>query len=710
MKKYKIGALLLATTMMSSVLLTGCSDNASETTAAPETTAAAETTTATPEETTAASGEYTPEYPDTNGAPALLEDFGVDPMMFVARGEVTTEMVDADQAGNVACKISGRTDAWNGINFPADVFVGNQIRIQTRCKCDGGTVRISVQYDSMGNTTYSNVFDITGCKDEYVVGAGTFTIPENVTNCFVYIEGVDTNDIYADYMYTTVQGEYVEPAGTTLELVDTSDYPNISELYQDYFKLGVAIPNSLVTNDSQEFITLVGQEFNSITLENELKPDSVLDAAENLADPEKYNECPAVHFDNSKDALDYAQANSLKVRGHVLVWYSQTPDWFFYENYDINGELASRDLMLTRMENYIKEVLTYMEENYPGLFYAYDVVNEAVDDSYGIRDCYWKQVIGDDYIEKAFEFARKYAGEGVALFYNDYNEYVAGKQDKIIEVLKPIAEAGNIDGFGMQSHINTSITAEEYVDVLKRYVDELGVIIHITELDIKQSTVSFNPEYDQGVFYNELFKALIAVKDEGYPIESVTFWGLTDDVSWRANEHPLLFNGDLSIKDSFRGVQFAMTGEELQKPDDYREPLDASTAIDENYEGDTFYGNPRISSTLTVVTDDPYEGNACLMNSEGTAEYDGYSIDVSRFVGYTINYSFAVKSPCSEVHLVADIEGEWPWLEQIDTSSGEWVLVEGSYTVPDLSSLSLYFETPDMTEFYVDAIHIEAAA
>lgn len=708
MKKNKLTVLLLATAVLGSSLLTACDSKPEETTAATTTEAAAtETTVAETEAVT--SGAYAPEYPADNGNPAFYEDFG-ETNDFVARGDVATELIDADEDGNIACHISNRTDNWNGINFPADQFVGNQIRVQVRAMCDGGTVRVSIQYDAMGTTSYNNLFDITGCAGTYQVGAGTFTIPENVTNCFVYIEGVDTTDIYADYMYVTVQGDYVAPSGVVAEIVDTSDYPSLKDAYSDIFRLGVALPNSMVSNEHQEYITLVSQQFNSITLENELKPESVLDAAACLADPETYNECPAVHFDNAKDTLDYAMANDIKVRGHVLVWYSQTPDWFFYENYDINGELASRELMLTRMENYIKAVLTYMDETYPGLFYAYDVVNEAVDDSFGIRQCYWTEVIGDDYIEKAFEFARKYAGEGVALFYNDYNEYVAGKQEKILEVLKPIAEAGNIDGFGMQSHINTSITADEYVQVLKKYVDELGVIIHITELDIKQSPSSPNAEYDQGVFYNELFKALIAAKNEGYAIESITFWGLTDDVSWRANERPLLFNGDLSIKYSFTGVLLAVTGEEIPLPDDYVEPLDASTAIEENYESDDFYGSPRIASTLTIVTDDPFEGSSCLMNSEGSAEYDGYSIDVSRFCGYTINYSFAVKSPASEVHFVADIDGEWPWITNVDTSSGEWVEVSGTYEVPDLASLSIYFETPDMTEFYVDALTISAAS
>lgn len=705
MKKRKVASLAIAFAMLfSAFAIAGCDKTDSVETSATEATSAEVS------ETTEKQGFVPPKpvvsVPEVkDGVPAIIEDFTGDENLAIARGDVTTELVDSDTGK--ALKISGRTDNWNGANFACDFFSGNTIRVEVGVKCDGGTARISFQYDSYGTTTYSNIVDVTGCSSDYTKGVGTAAIPTGVENVYVYVEGVDTTDIYIDYIFVTCEGDYIEP-NFTVELADYSEYESLAELYEPYFKIGTAIPNSMVENE--DLIGFVQKEFNSITLENELKPEAVLDYDTCISDLDTYNENPAIHFDNAQAALDYAKANGIAVRGHVLIWHSQTPDWFFYENYDVNGELASRDLMLKRMENYIKNVFEYIDANYPGVFYAYDVVNEAIGDDNNLRQSNWTETVGDDFIFKAFEYADKYVPEGIDLFYNDYNEYVPAKQDKILEYLKPIAEAGYIDGFGMQSHINTGITAEQYVEVLKKYSDELGgVKIHVTELDVKQSTVSFNPEYDQGLFYQSLFEALIDAKEEGYPIESVTVWGISDTNSWRANELPLLFNGDLSQKDAFRGVVNAVTGDVLEKPADYREPLGAGDPINEDFEGDSYYGSPRISSTLTVVGD-AYEGDKCLECSGGTAEYDGYSIDVSRFLGHTIKYSFAVKSDAAETRFTADIDGSWPGLASVDTSSGEWIVVEGTYDVPsDLSSLSLYVETADMSSFCIDSIVIEAA-
>ena len=219
----------------------------------------------------------------------------------------------------------------------------------------------------------------------------------------------------------------------------------------------------------------------------------------------------------------------------------------------LGGELADRELMLKRMENYIKSVMEWTNENYPGLISAWDVVNEAAADDGGMRESLWYETIGDDYIAKAFEFARKYAPEGTKLFYNDYNSYMAGKQKDILAFLKPIAEAGNIDGMGMQTHINTGTSPALYMIALKKYHEELGVEIHITELDVGTQK-NGDWEKTQGDYYRDFMQRLVELKKEGVPITSVTLWGLTDALSWRAGEFPLLFNADLSKKPAFDGM------------------------------------------------------------------------------------------------------------------------------------------------------------
>ena len=135
--------------------------------------------------------------------------------------------------------------------------------------------------------------------------------------------------------------------------------------------------------------------------------------------------------------LKLASDNGLKLRGHTLVWHSQTPEWFFHKDYNVDKSLVSKDVMRQRMESYIKKVLTYCQENYPGVVYAWDVVNEAVNDDGTMRtSSIWYKVYGDaGYVTDAFTFARKYADKDVKLFLNDYNEYAAAKRDRIYQVV-----------------------------------------------------------------------------------------------------------------------------------------------------------------------------------------------------------------------------------------------------------------------------------
>ena len=362
--------------------------------------------------------------------------------------------------------------------------------------------------------------------------------------------------------------------------------------------------------------------------------------------------------------------------------------------------------MLTRMENYIDAVMNWCETNYPGVIYAWDVVNEAAADDGGMRDCYWKQTIGDDYVAKAFEFARKHGPAGVQLFYNDYNESQTSKQDDILAFLKPIAEAGNLDGMGMQSHISSGLNVDNYVEAAKRYADELGVVIHITELDVT-APKSVNPMYDQGVYMKKFFTAIIEADKAGVPIECVTVWGLTDDMSWKSATKPLLFYGNLAPKPAYEGVMCAINGGEVAKPADYVEPVSDTTPFTEDYEDQSFIGGPRYSSVQKVV-EGGHDSGFCLQNTEGYAEYDGYSIDVSQYAGHVIHVSFWIKSKADVCKCTADIDGTWPTIAEVQTGSEEWIFGEGDFEIEEGATLTIYFESSDMSPFFLDDVEIKA--
>ena len=603
--------------------------------------------------------------------------------------------------------VTDRASSNSGVAVPCPDYRGNTIKTTAEATTQNDSLTLSMRYEIFGNVTYVNIAGGQPDDSGKVSISGTVEIPANAENALIYLEASDVRDYTVSSFTVSIEGEFNNLTGVPVEsLQDPTQTASLAAAYADYFKFGVASPATVMTNTNDGFRKLITTQFNSVTPENELKPENVLDAATTLANPAQYNECPAIHFDAAKPILDFCKENGIQMRGHTLIWYSQTPSWLFYENYDVNGNLASRELMLTRMENYIAAVMTWCEENYPGVIYAWDVVNEAAADDGGMRDCYWKQTIGDDYVAKAFEFARKHGPEGVQLFYNDYNEYQTSKQDDILAFLKPVAEAGNIDGMGMQSHISSGLNVDNYVEAAKRYADELGVVIHITELDVT-APKSVNPMYDQGVYMKKFFTAIIEADKAGVPIECVTVWGLTDDMSWKSATKPLLFYGNLSPKPAYEGVMCAINGGEVAKPADYVEPVSDLTPFAEDYEDQSFIGGPRYSSVQKVV-EGGHDSGFCLQNTEGYAEYDGYSIDVSQYAGHVIHVSFWIKSKADVCKCTADIDGTWPNIAEVQTGSEEWIFGEGDFEIEEGATLTIYFESSDMSPFFLDDLEIKA--
>jgi len=118
------------------------------------------------------------------------------------------------------------------------------------------------------------------------------------------------------------------------------------------------------------------------------------------------------------------------------------------------------------------------------MFYAYDVVNEALLDNGSLRDSHWKSTIGDDYIWYAFYYADKYAPDHIKLYYNDFNEQF--KTQAYIKLAKSLVDDDGeflIDGLGCQGHLYTKDSIDSYISMLKSFA-ELGLDVQITELDI----------------------------------------------------------------------------------------------------------------------------------------------------------------------------------------------------------------------------------
>ncbi len=338
------------------------------------------------------------------------------------------------------------------------------------------------------------------------------------------------------------------PEATTPTATPTPTGPDIDsmtlrERYDGIFRIGVALPNYVIKIPM--FMEVVKREFNSFTFENEMKPDHLLNANACQSGYPGTNTEPVLNFSGTTTGMQWAVENDFGVRGHTLVWHSQTPKWFFTTDYKPNSPLASREVMLKRMESYIRQVLTYYQETYPGVIYAWDVVNEAIEPAHGHEggmrtdDSLWYQTIGEDFVYWAFYYASKYADEGVDLYYNDYN--CAQKRTAIIKLLAPILEEGLIDGIGMQCHLSTSNKIANDVYYTAHAFADAGFQVQITELDMQQASESANSDDAQAMKYKVLFERMEGAKKNGkIQIDSVTVWGLYDQISWIEGS-PLLF-------------------------------------------------------------------------------------------------------------------------------------------------------------------------
>ncbi|MBR4331341.1 MAG: endo-1,4-beta-xylanase [Clostridia bacterium] len=333
-------------------------------------------------------------------------------------------------------------------------------------------------------------------------------------------------------------------------LAESGALPSLREIYAEKFDIGTAVPRMIAANKSR--MDFCATQFVIFTPENELKPDAVLDVTASRALAQEDDTAVAVRFDAAKPLLDYAKENGLKVHGHVLVWHSQTPDAFFHEGYAVSKPFVSREVMLARLENYIKAVMEYMDANYPGVIVSWDVLNEAVNDgASNLRGSNWLKIIGQDYPARAFEYARKYAPEGTLLFYNDYNTAQEPKQTGIVNLLKTLIAEGNIDGYGFQMHHDVDYPSNAQIENAVKRIAALGLKLRVSELDVGIPNNSETSLQKQAKKYADIMRILDKYADQ---FIAVQVWGVSDNVSWRSAKYPLLFDKALNPKPAFWAV------------------------------------------------------------------------------------------------------------------------------------------------------------
>ena len=324
--------------------------------------------------------------------------------------------------------------------------------------------------------------------------------------------------------------------------------------------------------DSKQ-LSILKRDYNSITLENEMKPDALLGSSARLISvsqaknqgyyiPDNYRESyvPQINFNTVDEVMKICYQNGLKMRAHTLVWHSQTPSWFFRSNFNGGSGFVNSSVMDARLEMYVKTVMNHVYTNqYGSVVYAWDVANEILHAS----NSGWEAVYGNNkknasYVKKAFNYAYETLEyfkltDSVKLFYNDYNTYM--EVNDVITLVNYINQGKKVcAGVGMQSHLGTNYPSVDYYTTALNSFLRAGFEVQITELDITNKGDS-----DMANYAYNLFKNINKAKKNGGKITGVTWWGLSDQTTWINNSKPLLFSTPGNPKQAYSKVLQAYT-------------------------------------------------------------------------------------------------------------------------------------------------------
>ncbi len=497
---------------------------------------------------------------------------------------VTVSVVDEGYEGK-GLYVTGRTSTWHGakIDVASTIVAGATYKVTAWMKHTGSSAA-EIKCSGRVGDTYPEIASIKDVEPNvWTKLEGIVEMPTMLTDYMIYFEvpGSATADIYLDNVKITQISEGKEPEVLT----------SILETYQDIFPyMGTAINyngwraaagKQLQNATTMEFVT---RHFNSISLEDEMKPNAVLgnnitklsieEAEEKgYVIPENYPEdvVPQLNFDTLDRVLEICDAKGLKMRAHTLMWHQQTPVWFCGEDYG-TAEAATPEVMDARLEFYVRTVMKHImdaEKELTGsngtLVYCWDITNEYLHRSNDPMALSWVDVYGDQgltptYVKKAYQIAydmlKQYGVEDqVVLFYNDYNTYFEVEDlIALVNYINEGEEANICGGIGMQTHIDVKRPSlGMYEEALNAFL-ETGLEVQITELDV---TINFDElstdltEEDQGAFMKEFMEMVIlaqknrdtSVSPKG--ITGVTIWGLHDTCSWRGSYSPLLFGSSI---------------------------------------------------------------------------------------------------------------------------------------------------------------------
>ncbi len=594
----------------------------------------------------------------TKNPVALQEDFEDGEHPFTGRD--TAEILTVQNGGYEDSKsllISGRAKAWHGASvdmldrmepyqaYTVEAYVKHTVSGDKSIKCMFDYI------DTNGVQTYPTVAKVKVPQNNWVKISATVTAPGDASALSMYFEMENyTNDFIIDNI--TVQRKFMDKEAVLA-------VGSLQEAFGSKFDMGVAVSIPHLKNpDIADFIK---HHYRTITFGNEMKPDTILLETPSI---EAEDGMPVINETMLDQCMTLAEQNDLKVRYHTLLWHSQTPNWFFCEDYKVEYDgsgtaltnitnLVNKETMLARIRSYITKVVTYLETNYPGAIYAYDVVNEVVEGG-RLRTIADKSLYGaifnagtevsdlvgeTTYITEAFKAAKEAAiacGSSAKMFYNDYNGYSSGARRAIVAALADSKTGGYVDGIGMQSHLtNLGGSDSDNIKNSLNHFTSNGYEVQITELDIHNKDNSAEGNKVLAARYKMLFEQVLGLMNtNSLNLTNVTFWGLTDFDTWLTEQkgetsYPLLFDGDYLPKAAYYAVMETAPEAPPATPPPVTTPLVTPPSV-----------TVQPGETPPANETPPPPGTGVLSIADGSIEINaiGYKINNGPQIPYTGDY------------------------------------------------------------------------
>ena len=338
---------------------------------------------------------------------------------------------------------------------------------------------------------------------------------------------------------------------------DESIAMSLKDSKADSYLMGVALNTNQVAGNDSLALGIIKQHFNSIVAEDCMKSETI------HPEEDVYNFGPADEF------VQFGEDNNMFIVGHCLIWHSQLSPWFCV---DEEGNNVSPEVLKQRMKDHIYTIVG----RYKGRIQGWDVVNEGINDDGTYRNSKFYQILGEEYIPLAFQYAHE-ADPDAELYYNDYSMFVPSRRDGVIKMVKNLKDRGlRIDAIGMQGHyVMGSPTPEEVEESIIKF-GELETKVMFTEFDMallprnvqgadisarEDGRDAVNPYADAlpenvSQEWNNWMKSYFDMFERNKDVISrVSMWGLTDGDSWLNNwpirgrtDYALLFDRDYQPK------------------------------------------------------------------------------------------------------------------------------------------------------------------